>query len=123
MNKPEWIFILCGCICNGAIQLVTGIVLSKLTASFFFGCSGKALTKRLRIKTFEISLRQDISYFDDLNNNTGTLCTRLSTEATAVQDATGIRFGILLQSFYSLADDLIRYTKLQNQQQPSKLIL
>ncbi|CAF0903516.1 unnamed protein product [Adineta steineri] len=145
MNKPEWIFILfgcIGCICNGVIQPTMGIVLSKLTAvfqecdkdsrnrkillynlifigsgiicfiatfiqSFFFGCSGEALTKRLRIKTFETLLRQDISYFDDPNNNTGALCTHLSTEASAVQGATGIRLGILLQSFCSLAGGLI----------------
>ncbi|CAF1001909.1 unnamed protein product [Adineta steineri] len=78
-----------------------------LHPSFFFGCSGEALTKRLRIKTFETLLRQDISYFDDPNNNTGALCTHLSTEASAVQGATGIRLGILLQSFCSLAGGLI----------------
>ncbi|CAF0842431.1 unnamed protein product [Adineta steineri] len=136
MNKPEWIFILfgcIGCICNGMIQPTMEIVLSKLTAvfqecdedpqrrkilvynlifigfgiicfiatfiqSFFFDRSGEALTQRLR---------QDISYFDDPNNNTGALCTHLSTEASAVQCATGIRLGILLQSFCSLAGGLI----------------
>ncbi|CAF1001736.1 unnamed protein product [Adineta steineri] len=37
MNKPEWIFILfgcIGCICNGVTQPTMGIVLSKLTAVF-----------------------------------------------------------------------------------------
>ncbi|CAF4035684.1 unnamed protein product, partial [Adineta steineri] len=61
---------------------------------FFFGCSGETLTKRLR---------QDILYFDDPNNYTGALCTRLSTEASAVQGATGL----LLQSFYLLVGGLI----------------
>ncbi|CAF0798965.1 unnamed protein product [Adineta steineri] len=145
MSKPEWIFVLfecIGCICNGVIQPIMGIIQSKLTAvfqecdkdsldrkillynllfigfgiirfiatfiqSFFFGCSGEALTKRLRIKTFETLLRQDISYFDDPNNNTGALCTRLSTEASAVQGATGIRLGMLLQSFCSFVGGLI----------------
>lgn len=35
MNKPEWIFIIFGClscICNGGIQPAFGIILSKLTA-------------------------------------------------------------------------------------------
>jgi len=75
--------------------------------SLFFACSGEALTKRLRIKTFEALLHQDISYFDDPNNNTGALCTRLSTEASAVQGATGIRLGLILQNFSSLAAGLI----------------
>ncbi|CAF4058606.1 unnamed protein product, partial [Adineta steineri] len=48
-----------------------------------------------------------ISYFDDPNNNTGALCTHLSTEASAVQGATGIRLGILLQSFCSFVGGLI----------------
>ena len=39
MNKPEWIFIVIGCvacICNGGIQPAFGIVLSKLTAVDLF---------------------------------------------------------------------------------------
>ncbi|CAF4091561.1 unnamed protein product, partial [Adineta steineri] len=67
-------------------------------SSFFFGCSRETLTKRFR---------QDISYFDDLNNNTGALSTCLSTEASTVQSATGIRLEILLQSFCSLVGGLI----------------
>ncbi|CAF3990385.1 unnamed protein product [Adineta steineri] len=66
--------------------------------SLFFGCSDGTLTKRLR---------QDISYFDDLNNNTDALCTHVSTEVLAVQGATGIRLGILLQSFCLPASSLI----------------
>lgn len=30
-------------------------------------------------------LRQDIGWFDDKSNGTGTLCSRLSTDAAAVQ--------------------------------------
>ena len=39
MNKPEWplIFVGCiACICNGGIQPVFGIILSKLIAVFGF---------------------------------------------------------------------------------------
>ena len=38
MNKPEWIFIVIGCVAcviNGGIQPVFGIILSKLTAVHF----------------------------------------------------------------------------------------
>ncbi|CAF4385702.1 unnamed protein product, partial [Rotaria sordida] len=47
--------------------------------SFFFACSGQALTKRLRSKAFHAILRQEIAYFDNPDNNTGALCTRLAT--------------------------------------------
>lgn len=75
--------------------------------SFFFACSGESLTKRLRLRSFSALLEQEIGYFDDVDNNTGALCTRLSSEASAVQGATGIRIGILLQNFSSLGAGII----------------
>ncbi|CAF1095357.1 unnamed protein product [Adineta steineri] len=86
-------------LCN-LIFIGFGIIrfIATFIQSFFFGCSRETLTKRFR---------QDISYFDDLNNNTGALSTCLSTEASTVQSATGIRLEILLQSFCSLVGGLI----------------
>ncbi|CAF2677139.1 unnamed protein product [Rotaria sp. Silwood2] len=145
MNKPEWPFIIVGCfscICNGGIQPVLGIILSKLIAVFqecdkevqehrvllyvllfvgcgilillttslqgyLFACSGEALTKRLRSKLFRTILRQEIAYFDNPKNNTGALCTRLATEASAVQGVTGIRIGTMLQNLTSLGTGII----------------
>lgn len=51
-----------------------------------FGISGENLTKKLRSDTFKAMLRQEVSWFDDPKNSVGTLCTRLSTEAAAVQN-------------------------------------
>ncbi|CAF4425289.1 unnamed protein product, partial [Rotaria magnacalcarata] len=110
MNRPEWLYIAIGCVsclCNGGIQPAFGVVLSKLTAGFLFACSGEALTKRLRSKTFHSILRQEIAYFDDPNNNTGALCTRLATEASAVQGATGVRIGLTLQNLAALGTGII----------------
>ncbi|CAF1224211.1 unnamed protein product [Rotaria sp. Silwood1] len=47
--------------------------------------SGEALTQRLREKIFRLLLRQEVAYFDKPENSTGALCTRLSTETSAVQ--------------------------------------
>ncbi|CAF1420960.1 unnamed protein product [Rotaria sordida] len=145
MNKPEWIFIVFGCIacvCNGGSQPAFGVILSKLTAvfqecdkevqkdrvllyillfiglgiimlfamslqSFLFACSGEALTKRLRSKAFHAILRQEIAYFDNPDNNTGALCTRLATEASAVQGASGIRIGVMLQNLAALGTGIL----------------
>ncbi|CAF3318444.1 unnamed protein product [Rotaria socialis] len=74
---------------------------------FLFACSGEALTKRLRSKTFHSILRQEIAYFDDPNNNTGALCTRLATEASAVQGATGVRLGLTIQNLAALGTGII----------------
>lgn len=67
-----------------------------------FACSGEALTKRLRSQTFSAILRQDIAYFDQTEHNTGTLCTYLATEASAVQGASGVRLGIMLQNIVTV---------------------
>lgn len=50
-----------------------------------FARSGEALTLRLRQLAFRTLLRQEMAYFDDHNNSTGALCTRLSTDASGVQ--------------------------------------
>jgi ABC-type multidrug transport system fused ATPase/permease subunit len=68
---------------------------------------GEALTKRLRSKIFRAILRQDIAYLDNPKNNTGALCTRLATEASSVQGATGIRIETTLQNLASLGTDII----------------
>jgi len=54
-----------------------------------FGISGENLTKRLRLKSFKSILSQELAWFDNKQNNIGTLCTKLSTEAAAVQ---GVNF-------------------------------
>lgn len=71
-----------------------------------FGRSGEYLTLRLRSMSFKAMLRQDIAYFDDHDNNVGSLCTRLSTDASQVQGAAGIRLGSTLMSFTSIAAGL-----------------
>lgn len=72
-----------------------------------FSWSGEALTKRLRSKTFRAILRQDIAYFDQAHHNTGALCTYLATEATAVQGASGVRIGIIIQNIVTVGVGII----------------
>lgn len=65
------------------------------------------MTKRLRSKAFQSILRQDISYFDQKEHSTGALCTRLATEASAVQGASGVRMGLIIQYLCSMIIGLI----------------
>ncbi|CAF3502579.1 unnamed protein product [Rotaria sp. Silwood1] len=83
------------------------MLITMFLQGFLFACSGEALTKRLRSKTFHAILRQEIAYFDNPNNNTGALCTRLATEASSVQGATGVRIGLMIQNFASLGVGII----------------
>lgn len=66
-----------------------------------FGLSGENLTKRLRSKTFKAMLSQEIAFFDSQENNVGILCTKLATEASAVQ---GVRTYFYVKLFENLAN-------------------
>jgi len=47
-------------------------------------------------------LKQEIAWFDDETNGTGSLCARLSKDAAAIQGATGQRIGTVLSSISTL---------------------
>jgi len=74
---------------------------------FTFACSGEALTKRLRSKTFRAILCQDIAFFDQAEHSTGALCSYLATEASAVQGASGVRLGVILQNFITVGAGIL----------------
>lgn len=48
-----------------------------------------------------------MAYFDNHNNSTGALCTRLATDASAVQGATGIRLGTVAMSLSAIGAGII----------------
>ncbi|KAH8400874.1 hypothetical protein KR009_001610 [Drosophila setifemur] len=70
---------------------------------YFFGIAGERLTERIRGLMFETMLKQEVAWFDDKANGTGSLCARLSGDAAAVQGATGQRIGTIIQSVSTLA--------------------
>ncbi|CAF3625331.1 unnamed protein product [Rotaria sp. Silwood1] len=145
LNKPEWIYILFGCITsliNGGIEPAFALILSKLVSvldecnlsehirnvnfyiilfivcgivmlvtmflqSFFFSMSSEGLTFRLRFRACQTMLKNNVSWFDRAENSTGILCARLSTEASAVHEATGVLLEIFLRSFANLAIGII----------------
>ncbi|XP_052841977.1 LOW QUALITY PROTEIN: ATP-dependent translocase ABCB1 [Drosophila gunungcola] len=85
--------------------LIAGVVVGIATffQIYFFGIAGERLTERLRGLMFESMLRQEVAWFDDKANGTGSLCARLSGDAAAVQGATGQRIGTIIQSVSTLA--------------------
>ncbi|XP_030388009.1 ATP-dependent translocase ABCB1 [Scaptodrosophila lebanonensis] len=84
--------------------LIAGVVVGIATflQIYFFGIAGERLTERLRGLLFEGMLNQEIAWFDDRANGTGSLCARLSGDAAAVQGATGQRIGTIIQSVATL---------------------
>lgn len=105
-------FGLCGLIVQSSqVNFLLMILLKNLffllNQIFLFSCSGEALTKRLRSRVFRSILRQDVAYFDQANHNTGALCTYLATEASAVQGASGVRIGLMIQNFVTVGAGIL----------------
>nr|CAD7406895.1 unnamed protein product [Timema cristinae] len=84
--------------------VVVGIVIGFATflQIYTFIVAGERLTMRLRGLAFAAMVQQEIAWFDDKQNNSGSLCARLSGDASKVQGATGQRVGTILQALATL---------------------
>lgn len=82
------------------VGLVTGI--GTFLQMYMFGLAGVRMTTRIRKIAFTAMLKQEIGWYDEDANSVGALCARLSTDASAIQGATGTRVGSMLQAFLTL---------------------
>ncbi|XP_021741433.1 putative ABC transporter B family member 8 [Chenopodium quinoa] len=63
-----------------------------------FAYMGERLTKRIRLKMLEKILSFEPAWFDDEENSSGALCSRLSNEATMVKSLVADRVSLLVQT-------------------------
>ncbi|XP_018059638.1 PREDICTED: multidrug resistance protein homolog 49-like isoform X2 [Atta colombica] len=82
------------------VGLITGI--GTFLQMHMFGLAGVRMTTRIRKMAFSAMLKQDMGWYDEDKNSVGALCARLSSDAAAVQGATGTRIGSMLQAFSTL---------------------
>lgn len=82
------------------LMFVLGVITGGAQFIMFgcFGYSGESVTKRLRSMTFRAMMRQEMSWFDDSNNQVGSLTASLATDASMVKQAAGPQLGIFIQS-------------------------
>ncbi|KAM9710017.1 bile salt export pump [Menidia menidia] len=80
---------------------------SQFVQGYAFAKSGELLTRRLRKLGFQAMLRQEIGWFDDPRNSSGALTTRLATDASMVQGATGSQIGMIVNSLTSIGASFI----------------
>ncbi|XP_040913775.1 bile salt export pump [Toxotes jaculatrix] len=80
---------------------------SQFLQGYAFAKSGELLTRRLRKVGFQAMLRQEIGWFDDPSNSPGALTTRLATDASMVQGATGSQIGMIVNSLTNIGASFI----------------
>ncbi|XP_073710881.1 bile salt export pump isoform X1 [Misgurnus anguillicaudatus] len=80
---------------------------SQFLQGYAFAKSGELLTRRLRKVGFQAMLRQEIGWFDDPMNSPGALTTRLASDASMVQGATGSQIGMIVNSLTNIGASFI----------------
>ncbi|XP_076438765.1 ATP-dependent translocase ABCB1-like [Babylonia areolata] len=93
--------------CLILLGLAFASLLAKFLQSYFFAVSGENLTVRVRDLTFRAMLHQEISFYDDKSNTTGALTTRLATDASLVQGATGSQLGMFIMNIANIGTGVI----------------
>uniref|UniRef100_A0A8C4YHY0 Bile salt export pump n=1 Tax=Gopherus evgoodei TaxID=1825980 RepID=A0A8C4YHY0_9SAUR len=136
-NSPEWPYMLFGSVgaaMNGAVNPLYALLFNAKGFLFFsvhvwlcvhmcvlynkcicsyayqgytFAKSGELLTRRLRKMGFQAMLGQEIGWFDDHRNSPGALTTRLATDASQVQGATGSQIGMIVSSLTNIGVAII----------------
>ncbi|CAG9838848.1 unnamed protein product [Diabrotica balteata] len=86
-------------------------MVSVFTQMYLLGIAGEKMTERVRSSLFKAMIYQEIGFFDKKTNGVGALCAKLSSDASNIQGATGIRVGTILQSIatFCLAIGLSMY--------------
>ncbi|XP_076158770.1 bile salt export pump isoform X1 [Alosa pseudoharengus] len=80
---------------------------TQMLQGYAFSKSGELLTRRLRRLGFQAMLGQEIGWFDDHKNSPGALTTRLATDASQVQGATGSQIGMIVNSMTNIGVAII----------------
>ncbi|XP_044044202.1 bile salt export pump-like [Siniperca chuatsi] len=89
--------------------VMVGVVsfFTQILQGYAFSKSGELLTRRLRRLGFHAMLGQEIGWFDDHRNSPGALTTRLATDASQVQGATGSQIGMIVNSLTNIGVAII----------------
>ncbi|TMW99501.1 hypothetical protein EJD97_002445 [Solanum chilense] len=94
---------ICFLFCVGAVLTVV----IHAIAHTCFGIIGERLTLRVREMMFSAMLRNEIGWFDEMNNSSSTLASRLESDATLLRTVVVDRSTILLQNVGLVATSFI----------------
>ncbi|KAG0461346.1 hypothetical protein HPP92_021643 [Vanilla planifolia] len=74
---------------------------------YFFGVAGGKLIERLRSLSFERTVHQEISWFDDPANSSGVIGARLSSDAVRVNSLVGDTLSLMVQTLSTISAGLV----------------
>ncbi|KAJ3095022.1 ATP-binding cassette, sub-B (MDR TAP), member 4, partial [Phlyctochytrium bullatum] len=89
------------------VLLAIGAFVSNFGSIASFEIAGEKLTKRIRLATFTILMKQDIGFFDMEKHSTGALTARLAEDANQIQGLTGRLMGTIVQTLVTMLTGLI----------------
>ncbi|KAL5111333.1 ATP-dependent translocase ABCB1 [Taenia crassiceps] len=81
--------------------------ITQLLSGCSLGYAGSKLTKRARSLLFKAMLRQEIGWFDRVENSPGILTARLATEVSALETATGTQLSTLMEALSLIIASLV----------------
>ena len=85
------------------LTIAVGTALGAFLQNFAFSLTGEKLIFRLKTLSYRAILGKDMTWFNRQENSVGSLCERLSSDAsTAVKGTTGARIGLISQVSSSL---------------------
>ncbi|KAL4197759.1 hypothetical protein AMTRI_Chr04g252710 [Amborella trichopoda] len=82
-------------------------VIAYLVQHYFFSIMGENLTTRVRRMMLAAILRNEVGWFDEEENNSSQVASRLATDATTVKSAIAERMSVILQNMTSLLTSFI----------------
>lgn len=79
---------------------------NPFVTNMFVRCS-ESMTMKLRSKMFQATLKQDIAFFDESENSTGSLTSAISQKPQQVNSAAGMTTAAVVQSIITLLVGLL----------------
>ncbi|KAL0761653.1 hypothetical protein Bca101_077803 [Brassica carinata] len=82
----------------GFVGLALFVFLTNIVQHYSFAYMGEYLTKRIRDKMLSKILTFEVNWFDENENSSGAVCSRLAKEANLVRSLIGERVSLLVQT-------------------------
>lgn len=89
------------------VVLGGGAMIVNAISSYLFTLLGEKISMELKMKTYDITLRREISYFDKSENNPGIISSRISFETQNINRLIGSFFGVVFNGIGAFACGII----------------